>query len=103
MKQTLNRYQVATALRRDEYARWSADAALALADYYIDLDEDCDTDTELDVVAIRCTWSECDSLKAFAEDYRLPKGSTIKAIKRHLDDNTRWRILDNGHVLFIQF
>jgi hypothetical protein len=99
MKQTLTVYQVATALRRDEYARWSAAAALALADYYTSLDEDCGTDTELDVVAIRCTWAEYDSLKAWAKEYGLTVCKTPKSIEKYLDERHTWLKLDSGHVL----
>lgn len=43
--------------RSDDF---SYEALEALFDYYDDLDQSCDTDTELDVIAICCDWTEYD-------------------------------------------
>jgi len=61
MKQTLGINDIAQELRDD----FSHGAAYALAEYL----EDLDPDAELDVVAVRCDFSEYASLQEWAEDY----------------------------------
>ena len=70
MKTTLNEWQIADALRRDEYAGWSYEGAKALASHLFELDEQNGEDTELDVVAIRCEWSEHESAQDAASYYQ---------------------------------
>ncbi len=57
IKETLTESQFIDALMGDEYASWSYGACVALYDYYNEFDEDI----ELDIVAIRCEWSEYES------------------------------------------
>jgi hypothetical protein len=71
MKQTLSTGQVADALRRDENARWSYEAAHALAEYYENLETETGIEIELDVVAIRCDWSEYKTANEIAEAYDI--------------------------------
>ena len=61
MKQTLGINDIAQELRDD----FSHGASYALAEYL----EDLDPDAELDVVAVRCDFSEYASLQEWAEDY----------------------------------
>ena len=58
MKIELSTQQAADILLKDEYAKWSREAALALVEYYEALEEDCGESIELDAVAIRCDWTE---------------------------------------------
>lgn len=69
MKTTLTEWQVADALKSDEYARWSYEGAKALAEYLCEIDEQSGEDTELDVVAIRCDFSEYKSAQEAASNY----------------------------------
>ena len=69
MKQTLTTHDIADALKRDENAGWSWQGALALAQYLEELEQDTGEELELDVVAIRCDYSEYAGLKDWAEDY----------------------------------
>jgi len=69
MKVTLSTMQAADMLRRDEDANWSNRGARALVEYLEQLEEDTGTDMEMDVVALRCDYSEYDSLQSWAEDY----------------------------------
>ena len=69
MKQTINTYQIADALIQDDNANWSRSGAFALAEFLEQYEEDCETELELDVVAIRCDFSEHDSVLQWAEDY----------------------------------
>ena len=58
MKIELCTYEAADILLKDEYAKWSREAALALVEYYEALEEDCGESIELDPIAIRCDWTE---------------------------------------------
>ena len=69
MKNTLSVYEIADLLQRDEYAGWSYEGSLALAEYLDNLDQESGEDTELDVVAIRCEWSEYESAQDAASNY----------------------------------
>jgi hypothetical protein len=69
MKITLNEWQIAEELKNDENAGWTYEGAKALASYLCQLDEDNAEDTELDVVAIRCEWSEHASAQDAASNY----------------------------------
>ena len=55
--QSLNAYQIADELKRDEYANFTYEGAMLLADYLLDLSDET-SDFEFDRVAIRCEWSE---------------------------------------------
>jgi hypothetical protein len=70
MKMTLSTNQIANALKSDEYAAWSYYGALALATYFQELEE-CswpEEELELDLVAIRCDYSEYESAELWAID-----------------------------------
>jgi len=69
MKMTLNTYQIADALKNDTCARWSYNGSLALAEYLEEYEESTGEEIELDVCAVRCDFSEYDSLQAWAADY----------------------------------
>jgi len=55
--QELTAYDIANDLRADQYANWSSEGSMLLAEYLIDLSEDTG-DFAFDRVAIRCEWSE---------------------------------------------
>jgi len=69
MKTTLSTSDIAHALKSDENAAWSWNGARALAEYLEQLEEDTGEEMELDVCAIRCDFSEYDSLEAWAAEY----------------------------------
>jgi hypothetical protein len=69
MKKTLTAYEIAHELIDDENANWSRAGALALAEYLEEIEDGTGEEMEFDHVAIRCDFSEYDSLLAFAEDY----------------------------------
>jgi len=56
--ETLSFWQFRDALKRDEYNNYSNEAIEALFDYLESLSEDIGENFEMDVVAIRCEWSE---------------------------------------------
>ena len=66
MKQTLSTSQAADILTSDDNANWSYAGACALIEYLDDLGDDLGEEFEFDRVAIRCEWSEYESLTDWA-------------------------------------
>ena len=91
MKQSLSTLQVAEILFKDQYAKWSPEAALALAKYYEQLEEELGQDISLDVASIRCDWSEYPSDESLIDEYNL----SIE----HIKDQTEVIELDDGSIL----
>lgn len=69
MKTTLTTSDIAHALKNDSNANWSWSGANALAEYLEEYEESTGEEMELDVVAIRCDFSEYSSLADWASDY----------------------------------
>lgn len=69
MKNTLSTYQAAAILQGDQYANFSRSGALAIVEYLEELEDSTGEAIEFDSVAIRCDWSEYESLQDFARDY----------------------------------
>ena len=69
MKTLLNTYDVANALTKDEYANWSHNGALALAEYLEEYEESTGEELEFDPIAIRCDFSEYESVNEAAARY----------------------------------
>ena len=69
MKNTFNTYEITDALLQDENAAWSYDGARALAEYLIGYQEACGVELELDVVCLRCNFSEYNSLEDWLMEY----------------------------------
>jgi hypothetical protein len=98
MKTTLNTSDIARALKSDENAAWSWNGARALAEYLEQLEEDTGEEIELDVCAIRCDFSEYDSLEAWAIDYGMQEDSLDDG-REDREDNIRSFIRDNGQLI----
>ena len=69
MKRTLTINDMASELAADENANFSYRGARAIAEWLEEMDEEIGEDTEFDSVAIRCDFSECESLEDWAKDY----------------------------------
>ena len=69
MKNTLNTSEAASLLMADDNAAWSMAGAFALVEYLEQVEEDCGTEIEFDRVAIRCEYSEYESLQEWARYY----------------------------------
>ena len=69
MKDTLTANRAAHILLQDDNAAWSYSGAMALCEYLEQMDEDCGTEIDFCPVAIRCDFSEFESLEAWAKDY----------------------------------
>jgi hypothetical protein len=69
MKETLSTNEVAERLLADENANWTWAGAQALAEYLEELEADMGEEIEFDRVAIRCDFSEWESLQEWVQDY----------------------------------
>ena len=69
MKTTLSTSDIAHALKQDENANWSWAGAQALAEWLEDYEQSTGEEIELDIVSIRCEWSEYSSLESWADEY----------------------------------
>jgi len=106
MKTTLSTNQVAEALMADDNAGWSYAGARALAEWLEEFEESTGGEMELDVVAIRCDFSEwSDSLDwaigYFGDDWKEKFDPENEKDEDEIDDEIREYINDNG--LLIEF
>lgn len=69
MKITLSTHQIASELYEDKNAGWSYAGARALAEWLEGLEDETGEEMELDVVAIRCDFSEYGTAVEAAEEY----------------------------------
>jgi hypothetical protein len=69
MKTTLSTTQAAQMLADDENSSFSIAGAFALVEYLEQMEDDCGEAIEFDAVAIRCDYSEYESLQDWAHDY----------------------------------
>lgn len=67
MYESLDTHKAAEVL--EEVGSFSYEVALAIVEWYEDVEEDNGEPLEFDPVAIRCDWSEYDSVWDWAEDY----------------------------------
>ena len=85
MKQTINFGQFQDAFyKMDRQHQFSYKAKKALFNWFEEYEEDCETEVELDVVAICCDFVEYDSLEDFQLDYDSEDYPDIDSIQ----DNT---------------
>lgn len=101
MKIELSTYEAADILLKDEYANWTRGAALALVEYFEALEEDLGESMDLDLVAIRCEWTEFESIFEAAQSYSLDEMSKDEALEYFMSQTTV--IPFEGGVLIQQF
>ena len=109
MKQTLTTSHAADLLRSDENAAWSWNGAYALCEWLEEMEEGSETEMEFDRVAIRCDFSEYESLQEWAAGYwgsaeaarkELYNGdSDIYSDSDIFDEFIREHIQDNGTLI----
>lgn len=71
MKVDISTHEAADQLLQDENASWSRPAAFAIAEYYEELQEDCDPEIEFCWVTIRIEWCEWETIQEAADCYGL--------------------------------
>ena len=112
MKTTLNTSDIARSLHRDDNANWSWNGAKALAEHLEQLEEDTGEEMEFDAVAIRCDFSEYESLEAWASDYFRNQADAVEKLSltlgmdgsidedsEEIDDMIRSYIQDHGTLI----
>lgn len=104
MKTTLSTTEAAEILLSDTCARWSRAGAFALVEYLEEIEDSTGEEIEFDRVAIRCDFSEYNSLHEWARDYfidwrgdlSLPEGM---AGEEEEEDAIREYIQDHGQLI----
>ena len=87
MKQNVSKstFMDSFKIRKDNFSYEGLDT---LYDYLIDLEQDMDKETELDVIALCCSYTEYENLKEFQESY----GSEYKTIEDIEEDAMVFKI-----------
>jgi len=112
MKKTLTTYEIAHELLQDENAAWSQAGAFALAEHFQEYEDSVSEELELDVVAIRCDFSEYASLEEWAGIYfashvdavnelglTIGDGGALEESSEEQDEAIRSFIQDNGQLI----
>ena len=98
MKTEMTTYECAKALTHDDYANWTRSGAFALVEYLEQMEEDCGTSIGFDPVALRCEFSEYESLNDFAIDY-FHGSLTGKGVDEKEPKDIRGFIEDRGTLI----
>jgi hypothetical protein len=99
MKQTITTHQIADALHSDKNAGWTWAGACALARYLEELEDSTGEEMEMDVVALRCDFSEFESLHAWALDYFGGESYAFESLPDLEDETIRDYITDHGSLI----
>ncbi len=93
MKQSINKYQFINAFKQgDRKDQFSYNGLVSLFEYLEELEEDCNIEFELDVVALCCDYTEYKNLREFQGDY----GDKYKTFE-DIEDETTVIYYDNSH------
>ena len=102
MKQTVNFSQFTDEFNSIRPDNFSYNGLRALYDWFDEYEESCDTEVELDVIAICCDFCEYDSLDEIVSDYQIETGEDLdedektEEILSHLNDHTTVIEVDKG-------
>ena len=92
---TMNKYEL-----KNEFIAYDRDYfSLEGYEAILEMFEDLGNDSELDVIAICCEFSEDDE-EDIRNDYNIPEDEEVED---YLNDNTSVCKLDNGNFLYQQF
>jgi len=96
MKNTVTLYDFERAFvnagRKDQF---TYDAKKALFEYLEQYEEDCDTEIELDVIALCCEYTEYENLKEFQDNY----GEKFETLDDIRDETTVIEIDDDAFII----
>jgi len=99
MKITLTTNEIANHLRQGQDASYSYNGSIALAEYLEELEE-CDGEQiELDVIAIRCDFTEYESLEELAKDYFSSELEEPHDLKEYFEENTTLIQFEGGIII----
>ena len=99
MNITLTTNEIANHLRQDQYASYSYNGSLALAEYLEELEESVGEPMELDVIAIRCEFTEYESLDELAKNYFSSESEKPHDLKEYFEENTTLIEFDGGIII----
>jgi hypothetical protein len=105
MKLTLSTYAVADLLIADNNANWSNAGARALAEYLEEMEEETGEEMEFDSVAIRCDYSEYESLAKWADEYGFnidedeDQEAAEESIREYIADRGQLVEFDGGIIV----
>ena len=105
MKTTLTTSHAAEILANDENSSFSRLGAYALVDYLEQMEEDCGEEIEFCHIAIRCDYSEYDSLTDWAHEHfsnaleELGFDETEENDDDQVDEKIREYIQDRGQLI----
>ena len=106
MKKTMTQYDIAHELMNDTHAAWTRAGAFALAEYFGQLEEDLGESIEFERVAIRCDFSQYESLEDWAKEYCpsdwvnfLTYENPEKAIREYIQDRGQLIEFDGGVIV----
>lgn len=106
MKKTLTKNDIAHELLLDDNANWTRAGAFALAEYFEQLEEDLGESIEFDAVAIRCDFSQYESIEDWAKEYCpsdwvnfLTYEDTDKAIREYIQERGQLIEFDGGIIV----
>jgi hypothetical protein len=92
MKIELSTYEVADRLLNDEFAGWTHEEALALAEYYEQREEDTGEEITFNACSIRCDWNSYSNMQEVRNAYpNCPKDD---------DDALEW-LYDHAQVIHV--
>ena len=97
MIETLTTNEIARRLHNDKYASFSRKGAFALAEYLEELEIDTNEQRELDIIQVRCEFTEYDSLFNWASQYYGDGLATSE--DEFCEDWARKQIQDNGILI----
>jgi hypothetical protein len=100
IKQTSS--MIADELLQDEWANWSYEGAHALAEYLEELSEETGSNIELDIVSIRCEFTEY-SMSTLRDNYDMLEGLTNSRAIELLQEHTQVIVVDNDTVIIGDF
>ena len=101
----MTQYDIAHELMNDTHAAWTRAGAFALAEYFEQLEEDLGESIEFCAVAIRCDFSQHESLQEWAHNYfsnameELGFDESEEIDDTAFDEKIREYITDNGQLI----
>jgi len=86
MKTKLSTSQAAEILINDDYANWSRAGAYALVEHLEEIEDSTGEEMQFDPVAIRCDFSEYESLQAWMREFFGDISTAFDALGHYAED-----------------
>jgi hypothetical protein len=101
MKLELTTSHAADLLFADKNANWTYAGARVLVEHLEQLEESAEVEIELDIVAIRCEYSQYESLESWYEEYHGYTNDNLDAddIREYIQDRGTLIEFDGGIIV----